>query len=129
MPIPEITILYAGILGLMAVGLGATCGLYRANEGIAFGDGNDEELTMRMRRHANFIENVPLALILIALLEMQSVSAIAIHALGAAVVIGRGMHMFGFSGGINNPIRGLGAGVTILAIIVASIWGIVSFVL
>lgn len=129
MPIPEITILYAGILGLMSVGLSAACGAYRGKAGISHGDGNDDELAMRMRRHANFVEYVPLALILIALLEMQSVSTIAIHALGAAVVVGRSMHWYGFSGGVSNPIRGLGAGLTILPIIVASIWGIVTFLM
>ena len=105
LPIPEITILYAGILGLMATVLGATCGLYRANAGISVGDGGDAELAMRMRRHANFVENAPLALILIALLEMQSVAGLAVHALGGAVVLGRGLHAYGFSGGVTSPRR------------------------
>ncbi len=129
MPIPEVTILYAGILGLMAIGLGATAGIYRGKAGISFGDGGDQELAMRMRRHANFVENAPLALILIGLLEMQAVSATAIHALGAAVVLGRGLHWIGFSGGVTSPVRGLGAGITALAIAVASIWGITTFFL
>ena len=129
MHVPEITILYAGILGLMAIGLGATCGIYRGKAGISFGDGGDQELAMRMRRHANFIENAPLAIILIALLEMQSVTSIVIHALGAAVVVGRSLHWFGFSGGVRNPVRGIGAGVTALSIAVASVWGITTFFL
>ena len=129
MPVPEITILYAGILGLMATYLGSTCGMYRANAGISFGDGNDEELAMRMRRHLNFIENAPLALILIALLEMQSINPWAVHGLGGAVVLGRGLHAYGFSGGVTNPIRGIGAGLTALTIVVASIWCIVEFVI
>ncbi|MDA1077411.1 MAG: MAPEG family protein [Proteobacteria bacterium] len=95
---PEITILYAGLLGLMAIGLGATAGVKRAQAGISLGDGGDRELLMRMRRHANFVENVPLALILIALLEMQSVSGTAIHALGATLVLGRVLHAIGFGG-------------------------------
>ncbi len=127
MAVPEITILYAGILGLMAVVLAATCGLYRANAGISHGPGDDEELAMRMRRHANFVENVPLALLLIALLEMQAVSSIAVHALGGAVVLGRGLHWYGFAGGVTSAPRGLGAGITTLAIVVASVWGIVTF--
>ena len=127
MPVPEITILYAGVLGLMAIGLGATAGLYRGKHGISIGDGGDQELTLRMRRHANFVENVPLALILISLLEMQAVSNIAIHALGAAVVLGRILHWVGFDDNVGNPMRGLGAGMTALSILVASVWGIITF--
>ena len=127
MPIPEITTLYAGILGLMSIGLGSTAGMYRGSSGISFGDGGDAEMGMRMRRHANFIEYVPLALILIALLEMQSVSGIAIHALGATVVLGRGLHWYGFSGGVKSPTRGIGAGLTALAIVITSIWLILTF--
>lgn len=129
MVIPEITVLYAGILGLMAIGLGADAGLYRGKAGISFGDGGDQELTMRMRRHANFVENAPLALILIALLEMQSVSNIAVHVMGGAVVAGRALHWIGFSGGVTSPLRGIGAGLTALAIAVASVWCVVEFFL
>ena len=124
MPIPEITILYASVLGLMGIGLGATAGVFRAKEGISIGDGGNHELLKRMRRHANFVENVPLALILIALLEMQSVSTTAIHGLGAALVLGRIMHWIGFGDDVRNPVRGIGAGLTALSIAVASIWGI-----
>ncbi len=127
MIIPDITILYAGILGLMAIGLGATAGVMRGRAGISIGDGGNQELLLRMRRHANFVENVPLALILIALLEMQAVSGTAIHGLGAALVLGRILHWAGFNDNVGNPLRGLGAGITALTIVVASVWGIVSF--
>lgn len=127
MPIPEITILYAGVLGIMAVALGATAGIMRGKQGIAFGDGGNNELLLRMRRHANFVEYVPLALILIALLEMQAVPAIAIHALGGGLVLGRVLHWVGFGENVSNPLRGLGAGLSALTMIVASVWGIVSF--
>ena len=125
---PETTILYAGILGLMAIGLGAAAGIRRGKSGISIGDGGDQELLLRMRRHANFVENVPLALILLALLEMQGISATAIHVLGAVLVLGRIMHMVGFNDNVGNPVRGIGAGLTILVIAITSVWGIVSYV-
>ncbi len=128
MTVPEITILYAGILGLMAIALGATAGVYRAKQGISIGDGGDPQLTMRMRRHANFVENVPLALILFALLEMQQVSTTVIHGLGIALVLGRTLHWIGFGEDVSNPVRGLGAGLTGLSIAVSSIWGIITFI-
>ena len=127
MPIPEITTLYAGVLGLMGFALGATAGIYRGKNGIAIGDGGDPVLLLRMRRHANFVENVPIALILIALLEMQSVSTTTIHVFGGALVLGRVLHWIGFDDNVGNPLRGLGAGITGLTIVVASVWNIVSF--
>ncbi len=127
MQLPDITILYAGISGLMAIGLGAAAGAYRAKNGISIGDGGDPELTLRMRRHLNFVENVPLALVLFALLEMQGVSNYAIHGLGAALILGRTLHWIGFNDNISNPVRGLGAGITALSIAVASVWGIVTY--
>lgn len=49
------------------------------------------ELLLAMRRHANFIEFVPLALVLvlvlIAMLELNGVSTTASHALGAGLVV------------------------------------------
>lgn len=128
MPIPDITILYAGVLGLMAIVLGATAGIYRAKHNISIGDGGDAELTLRMRRHANFVENVPLALVLFAMLEMQGVSGLAIHGLGVALVLGRSLHWAGFGESVSNPVRGLGSGLTALSIVVASVWGIITFV-
>ena len=127
MPTPEITILYAGLLGIIAIFLGATAGAQRAKVGVSLGDGGDHDLLLRMRRHANFIENVPLALILVALLEMQGVSTMAIHGLGAALVLGRILHIAGFGDDVRNIARGIGAGLSSLTIGVASVWGIVTF--
>ncbi len=127
MPTPDITILFAGILGIMAIGIGATAGILRAKEGISIGDGGNRELLMRMRRHANFVENVPLALILIGLLEMQGVTSTAIYALGSALVLGIILHFVGFGEDVRSPVRGIGAGLTGLSILVASVWGISTF--
>ncbi len=127
MPTPDITILFAGILGLMAIGISATAGILRAKEGISIGDGGNPELLLRMRRHANFVENVPLALILIGLLEMQGISTTAIYALGCALVLGRILHFVGFGEDVRNAVRGIGAGLTALTIVVPSIWGITTY--
>lgn len=127
MAVPDITILYAGLLGLLSIALGAAAGAYRGKAGIDAGDGGDPELLMRMRRQANFVESVPLALILIALLEMQAVSGLAIHALAGTVLLGRVLHAATFHQGVKSVPRGIGAGLTILPIAIASVWGIITF--
>ena len=81
-----------------------------------------------MRATADFVETVPLLLILMALLEMNRVEANVIHGLGIATVVFRACHAFGMRGeGENNAIRGIGAGGTAITTIVASIWAITTF--
>ena len=92
------------------------------------GDGGNDELLLAIRRHGNFVEFVPLAVILMGLLEMNGLSALTIHIFGAVLVIARILHATGLkSDDLSTIGRGLGAGGTALLTIVMSIWGIVEF--
>ena len=127
---PNITALYAGLLGLMAMVLSFLVGRYRApgEEGVSFGDGGRLEVLVAMRRHANFVEYVPLILILLALLEMNKVSETAIHVMGAALVLVRASHAWGMHPDDSRGIfRGIGAGGTAIILVVSSIWAITVF--
>jgi uncharacterized membrane protein YecN with MAPEG domain len=68
-----------------------------------------------MRVQANFVENVPLALILLYLLEAGGAPQPIVHALGGALVIARLLHTWGYSSnpGATYP-RLIGAQVTFL---------------
>ena len=126
---PIVTALYAGLLGLIAVGVAFPPGMMRGKLNISVGDGGNPALLLAMRRHANFAEWVPLALILIALLELNGVSPRAIHVLGAALVVARLLHAVGLkSDTVQNVGRGLGAMATALITVVASVWLLVVFV-
>ncbi|MGI9323907.1 MAG: MAPEG family protein [Pseudomonadales bacterium] len=124
---PSIIILYAGILGLMAVVLAAPAGLLRGKLGVSVGDGGNMGLLLAMRRHGNFAESVPILLIIIGFLEMNGVSGTAIHAMGGILVLARVAHAMGLKEDIQNPLRGIGAGATALLTVVASIWAIVVY--
>jgi uncharacterized membrane protein YecN with MAPEG domain len=50
-----------------------------------------------VRAQGNFAEYVPLALILLALLELNGLPAWALHALGVTLVAGRALHAWGIS--------------------------------
>jgi uncharacterized membrane protein YecN with MAPEG domain len=117
-----VTILYAGLLGLMSLVLSASSGIMRGKKNIDAGDGGDREQLFAMRRHANFIEYVPLALILIGLLEFNGVAGNTIHYLGAALLVGRVLHAAFFTQGVKSVPRGIGAGITALVIATSSIW-------
>jgi hypothetical protein len=124
----SITALYAGILGIMSIGIAFGAGSLRGKTGISIGHGDNAELHLAMRRHGNFAEFVPLALVLIGILELNGVTSSAVHGLGAVLVVARICHAMGIEAdSITNPLRGIGAGATALVTVVASVWAIWSF--
>lgn len=121
-----ITALYAGILGLFALALSALAGTMRGRLGIPIGDGGNKEMLLAMRRHTNFVEYVPLILILIGLLEMNGVSPMWLHIFGAALVLARLSHASALrANSVNNLGRTVGAAGTALVLVVTAIWCIV----
>lgn len=92
-----VTPLYAGILALVFVVLSIRViqGRYAARA--ALGDGGDRVLFRRQRAHANFAEYVPLVLVLMAFLELQSGAPWLVHAIGALLLVGRLLHAYGIS--------------------------------
>lgn len=125
---PEITVLYAGLLGILSMVLSVLCGSKRGKTGVSIGDGGNEIMMVAMRRHGNFVEHVPIALIVIALLEMNGVMAMAIHGLGGVLVFSRVAHAIGLQAGKDaTPGRVVGALGTLLVTAVASGWAVVVF--
>jgi uncharacterized protein len=68
---PDITGLYAIPLTLMMIGLSTHITMLRAKTGISIMDGGNTTLAERIRRHGNFIETVPMILLLMTLAELQ----------------------------------------------------------
>jgi uncharacterized membrane protein YecN with MAPEG domain len=64
---------------------------------IGLGDGGDALLLSRIRIHGNAAEYVPLALILMLILELNGGSARWLHVLGVALLVGRVAHVQGLS--------------------------------
>jgi len=125
---PAVTAFYAGLLGLMAIAIAFKAGRLRAQLNVPIGDGGNRDLLLAMRRHANFAEWVPLALVLIALLEMSGVSKSAIHVLGGGLVIARACHALGLRADtMQGAGRFVGAGGTALIVAVSSVWLIYVF--
>jgi len=97
MAVPAITPFYAGILGLIMLYLVGRVPMMRRRYKIGIGFGGNEELARAIRVHANFIENVPYALLLMLLLEMRGSSAWLLHALGITLIAARLLHAYGVS--------------------------------
>ena len=93
----SVTPLYVALLGLMMAPITLRVGAYRFKTKIDIGHANDETLLRLMRSQANFIETVPLALILLVSMELMGAGDTWLHVLGATLVIARVIHYLGLS--------------------------------
>ena len=91
-----VTMLYGGSLALWFLVLSARV-VGRRRAGIGLGDGGDTLMLRAIRGHGNFAEYVPLALILLAALELNGTSIYVLHGLGIALLAGRLLHGYAFS--------------------------------
>ncbi|MCH9674880.1 MAG: MAPEG family protein [Gammaproteobacteria bacterium] len=89
---------------------------------ISLGDGANPKFTPIIRAQANFVEYVPITLVLMGIAEINGVSPTWIHGLGIALVIARLIHPFGLAShyGIN-VLRVAGAVLTMTTLSVAAI--------
>jgi len=92
-----ITMLYAGLCTILVVVLGLRVVLYRFGHKIGIGDGGDMTLQRRVRVHANAIENLPLALLLLGGMELNGYPPGLIHGFGATLFLSRVAHAWGLS--------------------------------
>lgn len=102
-----VTSILAAVAALALVGLSAAVSQRRSNVGIDVGHGDDDALFRRIRAQGNFIEYVPLALIVIGLGEYGGVAAGWLWGLAALLVVGRACHAAGMYLR-NTPLRAVG---------------------
>jgi uncharacterized protein len=86
---------YAAIFALLFVYLSVQTVRQRQRLRISVGDGGNPAMLRTMRVQGNFAEYVPLALLLIALFEMQAAPAWAVHALCVLLLCARVLHAYG----------------------------------
>jgi len=121
-----VTALYAGIFGLMSVTLANLVLYARVRPGQPAWRG---DATMRVQ--ANFVENVPLALLVMYLVEQTGVGDTVIHVFGITLLALRVLHVWGLDRGpganVNYP-RLIGAQGTFLLLSVMSVAAVYQFV-
>ena len=122
-----ITTLYAVLLGVIFTVLGFGIGALRGKTGISMFDGGNPDVAVAMRRHGNFTEYVPFALILMALVEGAGGNTTALHVIGIALVLARIAHPIGLQhDNISHPLRAVGAGGTLLATVALMVMAVIS---
>lgn len=129
-PSIDIVALYAAGLGIVLVVLSFRVINARVAAGVSLGDGGMDAILVAQRAHGNFIEYVPMALLLIGIVEIQGSPAWLVHGLGASLLVARIAHPFGIASEFKvRPARAFGATLTLLVVAVASVaclWGAVS---
>lgn len=118
-----ITGLYAAIFALFALVLSFRAGGFRGKTGISVlhGDPQNMELAERVRVHQNFLEYVPLAVILFGVIELNGGSATFLHAAGVLLILARIAHAVGLKhDNMAHPGRFIGAAGTALITLVAA---------
>ena len=117
-----ITAFYTALLGLFNLGLTCYVILGRWKYGVSLGDGGQKELNRRIRAHGNFIETVPMSLLLLFCTEYTlrlstfgQREQLWIHGIALALLFGRTLHFYGFRQKRSvNRYRQVGMGLTLL---------------
>jgi uncharacterized membrane protein YecN with MAPEG domain len=88
MPLP-ITAIYAGVLALIVVALGINVTVHRVKLKVPLGDGGNAQMLRMIRLHGNAVEYLPLALLLMAIYELEGGARLVLHIIGIVLVIAR----------------------------------------
>ncbi len=122
-----ITALYASILMIFALALSIRAGGLRGKSGISvlFGEPVNMELAERVRVHQNFLEYVPLAIILMGIIELNSGNTTFLHVFGVVLIFSRIAHAIGLKhDNMGHPGRVIGAGGTALISVAAALYAL-----
>jgi uncharacterized membrane protein YecN with MAPEG domain len=118
----HVTVLYAGLNGLLVLVLAFRVSSYRGTAKVLIGTGGNPELERRIRVHGNAIETIPLVLILMGLIEFYHTSAYLVHGLGIMLTLGRLLHAWGLSRSPRTSFgRVAGMSLTLLALVASSV--------
>jgi uncharacterized protein len=119
--IPVATALYAGILGLLGAALTINVILNRVRSRVDTGDGGVPTLAQALRAHGNFVEQAPLALIVIGFAEAAGTRALVVNILGVVLLAARLASAVALNRSLGqSPLRQFGGGVSVLLLIAAS---------
>lgn len=121
-----ITLSAVAAAALINIWLSIRCGQVRTAEKVSVGDGGNDKLIRRMRAHANFNENTPIVLVMIAALEFAHTGSTALAAVAGVFMLGRVAHGLGMEGGSLGVGRVIGTIITLLTQLGLAIWAIMS---
>jgi uncharacterized membrane protein YecN with MAPEG domain len=100
----------------------------RSSRGVGLGSGGDADMERAIRAHANAIEYLPIALLLLVLLALEQTRPGLLHLFGIVLLVGRILHAIGLSSASGRSFGRLaGIGLTVLVMLAMAILLIVRF--
>ena len=87
-----ITSLFAAVFAIILVPLSVQVGLKRISTKINFGDEGDADLKRRRAAQSNYVQYVPITLLLLALCELAGASETVLYSIGGLLLVGRTLH-------------------------------------
>jgi uncharacterized protein len=113
---------YGALLCLIYIYLAIRVIRLRRSGRIGIGTGGNPLLERAMRVHANFAEYVPLALLLLAFVEIQARPKWLVHALCVVLLVGRAVHAYGVSQEREDiRLRSIGVVATFAVLVIAAL--------
>jgi len=127
---PRISLLIASLHVLLYLVLTIRVVLHRNVHKVGVGTGGDAALTRKVRVHGNFGEYVPLALLMLALLELAAIDTTLLWTFGIALLLARVLHAIGLGGSAGYSVGRFGGALltfaTLAAMAVVGIWRFVA---
>ncbi|MEL7447148.1 MAG: MAPEG family protein [Pseudomonadota bacterium] len=117
MIILPVTLTAAAAAAILNVWLMIRIGRVRAQEKIFVGHEDNENVIRRMRAQANFVENAPFVLILIAAIELSGKGDPWLAYVAGLFIIGRVAHGLGMDGGSLAKGRMIGTIISMLTLL------------
>jgi uncharacterized membrane protein YecN with MAPEG domain len=122
MAIPTVTALYGALNAFLNVGLAMRVSLLRIRQRVSMGTGESKELMVAVRTHANNAEFVPLAIVMMLLVELSGGSSTFLHVVGGLLFVARVSHAIGMPRKAPNVFRVSGNTITWTAIAVSAVY-------
>ncbi len=116
-----VTFFLTALFALMLVGLSIFVSMWRRVLNVAFGDGNSDILRRRIRAHANFIENAPFLILIVAALEIGQATQWVVGLIAIAFIVARVMHALAILFGRDAKLRAAAMIVQHITTVIAAI--------
>jgi uncharacterized membrane protein YecN with MAPEG domain len=113
----QTTLSLAAAAAVINFWLGFRTGKLRYDAKVLHGDGGNPLLLQRMRAQANFVENTPFVLVLIAAIELTGKGGKWLAIVGSIYMLARISHALGMDRTTTNPLRATGFIVTVLTLL------------
>jgi uncharacterized membrane protein YecN with MAPEG domain len=112
----QTTLSLAAAAAIINVWLAVRTGKLRMDAKVLHGDGGNPLLLQRMRAQANFVENTPFVLFLVAAIEMTGKGGKWLAVVGSLYMLARVLHAFGMDKTEGNALRAVGFIATVLTL-------------